>query len=99
MPRGYGFIADRLILVYGCLFPLALVAHLGILTIPINVLVCLSFALISEAGRVLEDPFTMFWNGLPLSALSTTIELNLRQRLGETELPSMPAPNERGILM
>lgn len=99
MPRGYGFIAERLILVYGCMFPLAVVHQLGILVIPINVLVCLSFALISEAGRVLEDPFTMYYNGLPLSALSSTIELNLRQRLGETELPAMPTPDERGILM
>jgi putative membrane protein len=47
---------------------------------------------------VLEDPFTMFWPALPLSALSKTIEINLRQRLGETDLPPMPKPVE-GILM
>ena len=52
-----------------------------------------------KVGRVLEDPFTMFWPALPLSALSTTIEINLRQRLGEQDVPPMPKPNDRGILM
>jgi ion channel-forming bestrophin family protein len=98
-PRGYNFIADRLVLLFGMLLPFAMVRDLGWVTVPMNVLVCMSFALISEAGRVLEDPFTMFWNGLPLSALSTTIEVNLRQMSGEKEVPPLPKPDERGILM
>ncbi len=98
-PRGYGFVLERLIQAYGLLLPLGLVDSLGWMTIPITGLVCLAFALISEIGRVLEDPFTTFWPALPLSALSKTIEVNLRQRLGETDLPPLPKPNERGILM
>lgn len=99
MPRSYGFIGERLLWAYACLLPFALVDDLGWLTIPINILVCISFALIGEAGRVLEDPFNMFWNALPLSALSTTIEINLRQRLGDRDLPPDPKPDEKGILM
>lgn len=98
-PRGYNFIADRLVLLYGVLLPFALVKELSWVSIPMNVIVCMSFALISEAGRVLEDPFNMFWNGLPLSALATTIEINLRQRLGEKDVPALPKPDEKGILM
>ena len=98
-PRGYGFIAEQLILVYTFLFPLSLVHELGVLSIPVSVLVCLSFALIGEAGRVLEDPFTMFWNGLPLAAMSRTIERNLLQRIGVTDLPPELTPDEQGILM
>lgn len=99
IPRGYSFIAERLIVAYGTLFPLSLTDELGWGMIPINVLVGLSFALISEAGRVLEDPFTMFWNGLPLTQLSTMIEVNLRQRLGDDDLPAIPGPNAMGVLM
>ncbi|NVB38442.1 hypothetical protein G6O69_11420 [Pseudenhygromyxa sp. WMMC2535] len=102
-PRSYGFIADRLIAIYGVLLPLGLVGGLEgwntWMVIPMTVLVCLSFTLISEAGRVLEDPFTMFWPALPLSALSKTIEINLRQRLGDADLPAMPRVDARGILM
>ncbi|MEZ4448827.1 MAG: bestrophin family ion channel [Nannocystaceae bacterium] len=99
MPRSYGFIADRLIVAYGALFPLAMTEELGWLMIPVNVLVCISFALISEVGRVLEDPFTMFWNSLPLTTLSLTIENNIRQRLGDRDIPPVPKPEPPGILM
>ncbi|MEQ8276550.1 MAG: bestrophin family protein [Deltaproteobacteria bacterium] len=101
MPRGYAFIAERLVRYFSFLFPLALVADLHAWVIPINLLVCMAFALISEAGRVLEDPFTLFWNGLPLMAISRMIEVNLEERM-ETprdQLKPMLAPNEKGILM
>lgn len=99
MPRGYGFIAERLIWSYGILFPFAVVEEVGWLVVPINVLVCLSFTLISEAGRVLEDPFTLFWNGLPLQNMSMTIERNLGERLGDEALVEIPTVDARGILM
>jgi putative membrane protein len=98
-PPGYGFLASRLVQLYAILLPMALVHTLGWIAVPITVLVCIGFTLIGEVGRVLEDPFTMFWPALPLSALSTTIEINLRQRLGEADVPPLPKPNELGILM
>lgn len=98
-PPGYGFVSSRLIILFSILLPFALVAELGWATIPITALVCICFTLISEVGRVLEDPFTMFWPALPLTALSTMIEVNLRQRLHDTDLPAIPTTNARGILM
>lgn len=98
-PKGYAFIAERLIVAFGCLLPFALVRELGWFAVPINLLVCGAFTLISEAGRVLEDPFSHFFNGLPLSALTATIDINLRQRLGEPDVPALPEPDARGILM
>lgn len=99
LPRGYGYIAEQLIRFYAVLLPLAIVEDLIWLAVPINVAICLSFMLISEAGRVLEDPFTMFWNGLPLMALSKTVERNLLERLGDEDLPVIPGPDANGILM
>ena len=99
MPPLYGLLANRLVAFYAIMFPLAVVEALGWWTVPINLLVCTAFSLIAEAGRVLEDPFTMFVNGLPLSAISRMIEVNTRQRLGETDLPPMLTPGRRGVLM
>ena len=48
---------------------------------------------------MLEDPFNMFWNALPLSALSRKIEVNLLHALGEEDTPDMIQPDENGILM
>ena len=99
LPRGYGFIVELLIQIFACMLPLSMVHEVGILVIPLNVLVCLSFALISEAGRVLEDPFDLFYNALPLHALSVKIERNLRERLGHEDLPAPIGERIRGVLM
>ena len=99
MPPLYGLLANRLVELYAVLLPLAVVERMGWWTIPVNLLVCTAFSLIAEAGRVLEDPFTLFYNGLPLSAISRMIEVNTRQRLGETDLPPMLAPSKIGLLM
>ncbi|MCB9592363.1 MAG: hypothetical protein H6719_06500 [Sandaracinaceae bacterium] len=99
MPPLYGLLAERLVQFYAVLFPSAVVHELGWWTIPVNLLVCTAFSLIAESGRVLEDPFTMFFNGLPLHAISRMIEVNIRQRLGEEDLPPMIQPDARGLLM
>lgn len=99
MPPLYGLLATRLVQFYAVLFPLSVVEELGWWTVPVNLLVCIGFFLIAEAGRVLEDPFTMFFNGLPLSAISRMIDVNARQRIGETDLPPMITPGHNGVLM
>jgi ion channel-forming bestrophin family protein len=99
MPQGYAMIMSRLLAAFALALPFALVRDLGWGMIPVSVFVCLAFALISESGRILEDPFNMYWNGMPLMALTRTIELNLRQRLGDAEIPGIPGPDKRGVLM
>ena len=99
IPRGYGYAAELLVQIYAVMLPFGLVAELGPLIVLLNLIVCMAFNLISEVGRVLEDPFTMFYNGLPLSDLSRKIEINLRQTLGETELPPLRQPAPNGVLM
>jgi putative membrane protein len=98
MPRAYGFIADRIITLYGLLLPLALTGDLWVWMIPVNIVVCTSFLLISEVGRVLEDPFTLFYNAVPLQAISQGIENDVRHRLGDSALDPVPGPVD-GILM
>jgi putative membrane protein len=99
LPRGYGFIATLLVQIFSIMLPFTLVHEMGVMAIPMNILVCLAFALINEAGRVLEDPFSLFYNGLPLMALSRKIERNLREQLGETELPPAVQASAIGVLM
>ena len=97
LPRGYGFMAELMVEVFAVLLPFTLVPELGLLAIPMNALVCLAFTMISEAGRVLEDPFTLFFNGLPLGNLSVKIERNLRERMGH-ELPRPITEIPPGVL-
>jgi putative membrane protein len=99
MPQGYAMIMSRLLAAFAIALPFALVKDLGWGMVPVSVFVCLAFALISESGRILEDPFNMYWNGMPLMALTRTIELNLRQRLGDSDIPGIPGPDKHGVLM
>ena len=99
LPRGVGFILVLLINTFALALPFALVHELGWVAVPVNVIVCLAFAMISEAGRVLEDPFTLFYNGLPLHDLSIKIERNLREALGHSALPPPVEVQPPGILM
>jgi putative membrane protein len=99
MPRAYGLVASRMVVYYGVIFPFGIAESMGYFAIPMSLLVSIAFTLISEAGRVLEDPFNMFYNGLPLSALSATIEANLREPLGHDDVPAIPTATPYGVLM
>lgn len=98
MPRGYGFFVQRLTLIFSALFPFTIVEEVGWLAIPLNLVVCIGFTLISETGRVLEDPFSHFWNSLPITNISINIERNVRHRLGDTDVPAATTPDAQGVL-
>jgi putative membrane protein len=98
-PPVYGFLATRLTQLYAILLPLTLVHDIHLWIVPVNLVICMSFQLINEVGRVLENPFTTFWPALPLSAMSVTIERNLRQALEEESLPPAHQPIRDGTVL
>ena len=99
LPRIYGFFAERMIQWFSALLPCAMVVTLEWITIPVTVLVAFGFKMISETGRVLEDPFNMYWNALPLSTMSRAIERNLLEIAGETDLPEPWPPLNKTVIM
>lgn len=99
LPRIYHFVTEYLIHAYGLLLPLALVHELFWAAVPANILVCMSFMLVGEISRELEDPFSLSAPALPLHAISRNIERDVRHRLGEPELPQVDTPDAQGILM
>jgi ion channel-forming bestrophin family protein len=78
-----------------------MVESLGWAAVPIGTMVALGFLFIGQTGRVLEDPFTMFFNGLPLAALSRTIERNCLELSGvaKSELPDNVLPSPQQVLI
>lgn len=98
LPRVYGFFSERMLQWFSVLFPCSVVGYLGWGTIFISFLVSFCFKLISETGRVLEDPFNLYYNALPLAALSRTIEVNLLELTGDTDLPDLLKPTN-GVIM
>ena len=92
IPYSYNTLIHRIVAVYTYGLPFGLVSDVGIMTPVVVLVVSYAFFGIDTVGDEIEQPFGTDPNDLPLSAISRTIEVNLRQRLGETELPPMLRP-------
>ena len=61
-------------------------------------LMMLAFVLTERLGAELRNPFSNHSNDVPMRALCRTIEIDLRQQLGEKEVP-VPLEPVKGVLM
>jgi putative membrane protein len=60
--------------------------------------ICLSFMIVEQLGSSLKNPFEKRDNDTPMTALCRTIEIDLRQQLGEKKIPAPIEPVD-GVLM
>jgi putative membrane protein len=97
MPRQYDFFPQLFVNVYCLLLPFGLVANLKLLTPIGSTLVGFIFLALDETGRDLENPFENNEHDVPLTAISRTIEINLKQLLGDSPIPEPEKPN-KGVL-
>lgn len=97
LPRQYDFFNKIFTYLFLLLLPFGMVeifdkSALPILIVPFNVIICFVFYVIEGVGRRLENPFENRITDIPLSALCRTIEIDLRQMLGENDIPSKLEP-------
>lgn len=62
------------------------------LSIPFSVVVTWIFLALEKVGESTENPFEGNANDVPITALCRTIEIDLRQMLGETDVPAPLTP-------
>lgn len=67
-------------------------------TIPFSVLVGWIFLVLEQMGESTENPFEGGANDIPITQISRNIEIDLREMLGETDLPPAIQP-QNNILM
>jgi ion channel-forming bestrophin family protein len=92
MPKQYDYFPHLFVQIYCLLLPLALVSDMGWYTPLGSTLVGFIFLALDKIGRDLEDPFENTIYDVPLTAITTTIEINLRQLLGESVLRPAEKP-------
>jgi len=97
-PAHYSFLVSLIIWLFFLLLPLGLAESLGWVTAPLAFVIAIVFWMIEAMGSAMQDPFENFVSDTPMLALSRTIEINLRQQLGETTLPAKIQPVD-GVLM
>lgn len=87
LPFAYTLLVHRICYIYCFLLPFGLVAGSGLATPLLTAIVAYAFFGLDELSRELEQPFGSGDNGLPLDALTRTLERECLQALGERQLP------------
>ena len=105
LPRQYGSMSFYFVAIFLFLLPLGIYSEFsklgeyGVwLSIPFTVLIGWVFLMMELIGDYSENPFEGLGNDIPMLSLCRTIEIDLREMLGETELPP-PIEAKNGVLM
>lgn len=92
IPFTYTLLLHRTAYVYCFLLPFGLVDLLHGLTPVVVGFVAYTFFGLDALGDEIEDPFGMKMNHLPLNSICETIEVSMRESLGERHLPPGTKP-------
>lgn len=95
IPFAYTLILQRTVYLFCALLPFALVEDLHYMTPLVSVFISYTFLSLECVAEELEDPFGTAANDLPLDALSTNIEIHLREMNDEHPLPTALQPDAR----
>ncbi|MNJ91782.1 Bestrophin, RFP-TM, chloride channel [compost metagenome] len=68
------------------------------LVLPFSVLISWVYTTLEQVGESTENPFEGSANDVPISQISRTIEIDLREILGETDLPPAVTPVNNIVL-
>lgn len=96
IPRQYPFFSRVFITVLVTLLPFGLADLLDgpalWWLVPLSAIGGGLFILLERTSEVIDSPFTNSTADVPLTALCVTVERDLREQLGEVELPPAPVP-------
>ncbi|MCG9912127.1 MAG: hypothetical protein MH137_12615 [Flavobacteriales bacterium] len=100
--RQYDYFTRVFLFTFILLLPFSLISdfakmNIAYLIIPVAVVISFVFAIIGKVGEVNEDPFENKITDVPMTALCNTIERDLKEMLGESDLPKK-SETENGFL-
>ncbi len=105
LPRQYSSMSFTFIAIFSFILPFGMVSEFskigeyGVwLSIPFTVVVGWVYLMMELIGDYSENPFEGLSNDIPMLSLCRTIEIDLREMLGETELPD-PIESKNYVLM
>lgn len=96
-PTSYSLLVSRLNYLFIVYLPFGLAAMPPLGLFLTAVTLALAFLVIDRAADFLQDPFENRPSDTPMHSLSRTIEINIKQMLGETDLPEKLTPSN-GVL-
>ena len=105
LPRQYANMSRIFVFILIALLPFSMMPALQAmgewafgLSIPVTALIGWVYVIMESVGDFTENPFQGMANDIPMLSLCRTIEIDLREMLGETDLPSN-VEAKKGVLM
>jgi putative membrane protein len=92
IPFSYTLLLHRTAYLYCFLLPFGLVDTIGYMTPLVVAIVAYTFFGLDALGDEIEEPFGTSANDLPLDALCRAIEIDLREALGDKDIPPPLTP-------
>ncbi len=93
-PVTYRLFLRFFIYVFIITLSIALADTLGYFEILLLLVISCSFFLLEKTATVLQDPFNNKPTDTAMNAIATTIEINIKQLINETEVPQPAPPND-----
>lgn len=104
-PRQYAYFSELFVWFLAIVLPFGLVGELSKfghayvwLTIPMSVIISWIFQVMEVIGDRSENPFEGSVNDIPMTAICRTIEIDLREMLGEKDIPGKVFPVKNIIM-
>ena len=98
-PVQYSVYTRHGIILFIIMLPFGMLESTGPFVILISFFVAFFFAMIEAIAHYLKDPFENKGSDIPMTALCNTIEINILQMIGASELPLKAKPDPNGVLM
>jgi len=87
-PRSYSVLVHILIYVFAAILPFGLDDSQLLVEIGVTFLIPIVFITIEKTSIIMQDPFENRPVDTPMTSLAQTIEINIRQMIGEQNIPS-----------
>ncbi|HEY7885020.1 MAG TPA: bestrophin family ion channel [Cellvibrionaceae bacterium] len=97
-PMQYTWFMNYTLTVFLFVLPVSLAGHLGYWSIPFSLLIGYAYIMLEYVGRHIERPFENTVNDVPMDYIARTIEIDLGQLMGDSDLPKPIEPQGKGYL-
>ena len=97
-PKSYSLLVHFLIYVFATLLPFGLEDEYILVEIFLTALIPIIFIAIERTAIILQDPFENVTTDIPMTTLATTIEINIKELIGDDDLPFQEKPKSFYIM-
>lgn len=97
-PKSYSLLVHFLIYVFATLLPFGLDDKYVLVEIFLTALIPIIFIAIERTAIILQDPFENATTDIPMTNLATTIEINIKELIGDKNLPIQEKPKSFYIM-